>query len=288
MTTITDWTIDTPGLYPDLPEDIYHRDPVPYGSLSNSGAKTLLPPSCPAIFKYEREHGRTPTRSMEFGTSAHTILLGSGPKLVRVEADSWRTNKAKEAAAEARAEGAVPLLTADYERCHEMARVLRADPLAGALFDPDQGGFAEQSLFWIDDRTGIWRRCRIDWLRDWNRPGRLYLVDYKTISGRADNDSVAKACARYGYHMQDPWYRDAAIALGLSDNPAFLFAFQETTPPFLVNVVELDSYAKRAGRERITRAIDTYVRCTEAGHWPGYSESGEIQYLSLPKWAFYE
>ena len=34
----------TAGVY-DIPEDLYHRDPVPGGSLSCSGAKKLLPPS---------------------------------------------------------------------------------------------------------------------------------------------------------------------------------------------------------------------------------------------------
>jgi hypothetical protein len=47
--------ITEPGVY-DIAEDHYHADPVPGGSLSNSGAKKLLPPSCPAKFAYEREH----------------------------------------------------------------------------------------------------------------------------------------------------------------------------------------------------------------------------------------
>ena len=41
---------DELGVY-DLPAAAYHRDPVEGGSLSASGAKKLMPPSCPALFK---------------------------------------------------------------------------------------------------------------------------------------------------------------------------------------------------------------------------------------------
>ena len=42
--------VDEPGVYDGLDEAAYHADPVPGGSLSASGAKLLLPPSCPALY----------------------------------------------------------------------------------------------------------------------------------------------------------------------------------------------------------------------------------------------
>ncbi|MGW9447058.1 hypothetical protein, partial [Bacillus mobilis] len=48
--------ITRPGVYDGIPEAVYHRDPVPGGSLSSSGARKLLAPSCPALFKYDQEH----------------------------------------------------------------------------------------------------------------------------------------------------------------------------------------------------------------------------------------
>ena len=47
-------TVTEPGVYA-MPFDVYLADPVPGGSLSTSGAKTLLN-ACPAIFAYERKH----------------------------------------------------------------------------------------------------------------------------------------------------------------------------------------------------------------------------------------
>jgi hypothetical protein len=95
--------------------------------------------------------------------------------------------------------------------------------------------------------------------------------------------SIAKSVANYRYYMQDAWYLDAVTALGLADDPAFVFAFQEKTPPYLVTVVQLDEAARQYGRERNRVAMEVYRDCTEAGIWPGYSS--EIELITLPSWA---
>ena len=59
-------TITAPGVY-DIPAEDYHRDPVPGGSLSSTGARKLLPPSCPAKFRYEQDNPPTPTAALDFG-----------------------------------------------------------------------------------------------------------------------------------------------------------------------------------------------------------------------------
>src|SRR5579864_9290707 len=102
-----------------------------------------------------------------------------------------------------------------------MADAIRRHPLAGALLDPGRGS-AEQSLFWADEDTGIWRRARLDGLPA-PRPGRrLVIPDYKTAE-RADRDSIRKAVANYGYHIQAAQYTKGVRALGLDEDPAFVF-----------------------------------------------------------------
>ena len=268
------------GIYGDMPEDAYHGDPVPGGSLSQSGAKKLLPPSCPAKFAWERKHPHPPTDAMELGTAAHRLVLGTGADIVVVDAKDWRTKAAKEEADEVRSRGAVPLLPADYARVTSMAKALREHPLASAVFDPARGGHAEQSLFWEDQRWGIWRRCRIDWLPDLNR-GKPYLADYKTCQS-ASPAAVAKSVANFRYFMQAPWYIDAVAAITGVRCP-FVFVFQESTAPYLVTVCRLDGDAERAGRELNDQAMERYRDCTESGIWPGYSE--DIEVISLPFWA---
>lgn len=269
--------ITEPGVY-ELPADDYHADPVHEGSLSASGAKKLLPPSCPAIFAHERAHGRPEKRAFDFGHAAHKEVLGAGPELAIVDADDWRSKAAREARDEAYANGTVPLLAEEYERVQGMAAALREHPIAGKLLQPDSGK-PEQSLFWRDKETGIWRRARLDWLPQ-PQPGRRMIVpDYKSAVC-ADRETLQRAIANYGYHMQAEFYIDGVETLGLAQDPAFVFIFQEKQAPYLVTVAELDTAALRIGRTLNRQAIDIYRQCTATGHWPGYSDGVEL--IPLP------
>ncbi len=271
--------ITEPGVY-DLPEEIYHADPVPAGSLSSSGARRLLPPSCPARFRYEQQHGRPAKAEFDFGHAAHRLALGTGPELVVVDAADWRTKAAREARDAARAAGQMPLLAHEMEQVEAMAAALAEHPAAAALFG--DGGAPEQSLFWVDDRSGIWRRARLDWFPV-QRGRRLIVPDYKTARS-ADLDAIQRAAWSFGWAQQAAWYLDGVTALGLAGDakPAFLFVVQEKDAPYLVTVVELDPVALDIGRELNRRAIEIYKRCSREGRWPAYSDGVEL--VSLPGW----
>lgn len=282
MTALATETAFRPGVYDGMPEDIYHGDPVPGGSLSSSGARKLLTIP-PARFRYEAENPPAPTDAMERGTAAHKMVLGVGAEVVRVDAKDWRTKKAQEQRDEARERGAIPLLPPEYERVQAMAAALRADPLASALFRPGAGK-PEQAAFWFDSVFGIWRRVRFDWLPDASARERLLIPDYKTTTD-ASPAGVRKSIINYGYHQQGDWYGAAARAL-LHPDPAFLLVFQETTPPYLVRVVQMDDDLLRAGRERNERAMEIYRDCSQSGMWPGYGDGIDFVKLdSLPVWA---
>jgi hypothetical protein len=269
---------DLPGGIYQMTAEEYHADPVPGGSLSSSGARRLLPPSCPAKFRYEQDHGQEHRAVFDFGQAAHMYVLGEGPEIVVVDAPDWRGKSAQQQRREARDRGAVPLLTAEHDRIKAMAAALREHPVARALFDPDRGR-PEQTLIWRDRRTGVMRRARLDWLPD-PGTGRLIIPDYKTCAS-AEPAALARAVATYGYHQQDDWYRAGARALDLCDEAAaFVFVCQEKTPPYVVTVVELDAATRRLGAARNRRAIDIYAECQRTGRWPGYGD--DIAYLSLP------
>ncbi|MGW4695205.1 PD-(D/E)XK nuclease-like domain-containing protein [Kitasatospora cineracea] len=271
--------ITEPGIY-DITNEQYHADPVPGGSLSSTGARRLLAPSCPALFRHEQLNGQKPKRVFEFGTAAHGEVTGSGPELVEIDADNYRTKAAQEQAAEARARGAVPLLPAELRQVKDMAAALRQHPVASRLFAPGSG-LPERSLFWVDQATGVWRRARPDWL-PYSTGGRLIVPDYKTCVS-ADPRSIEKAVYDHGYYQQDPWYIDGIRAVVGAESAVMVFVFQEKTAPYLINVVQLDPMAIRAGRRRNREAIATYQQCTRTGEWPGYSDRVDI--VSLPAWA---
>lgn len=273
--------ITEPGVYEDLDEIAYHADPVPgVGSLSNSGAKRLLPPSVPAIFKWERDHGRPDKRAFDFGHAAHKEVLGVGAQIVAVDATDWRTKIAKEAAIQIRADGGVPLLAHEVDQVRAMAAVLRQHPIASKLLAP-QEGTPEASLFWRDEPTGVMLRSRLDFLPHPRADGRLIVVDYKSTVN-ANPVSFGKFAADYGYFMQDPFYRSGIRALGIADDVAFVFVAQEKTPPYLISVLELDAEAVRLGEQQMRKAIEIFRDCSETDLWPGYTD--DVELVSLPPW----
>jgi hypothetical protein len=275
-------TITEPGIY-EIDADSYHADPVPGGSLSSSGARRLLPPGCPALFKFEQQHPAAPTSDMILGTAAHTMVLGAGPEIVTVEANDWRGKAAREKRLEAEVRGAIALLEDDVARINGMAAAIRKHDIARALLNPDHGR-PEQAIFWQDAETDVWRRALIDWLPDLGH-GRPIVVDYKTTVS-AERESIRRSVAKYGYHQQAAWYLDAAHSIGYPPNTAFVFLFQEKTPPYLITPVQLDDTAMAIGRDRNRRAIEIYRDCTKTGIWPGHTTDDDsgFAYIGLPAW----
>lgn len=257
----------------------YHRDIVPGGSLSSSGARKLL--EAPAKFDYARRHPQAPKKEFEFGTAAHRMVLGDGPDIDVLSYDSYRTKAAQQARDEARAMGAIPLLPHENEQVEAMADAIRRHPLASALFDPARGK-PEQSMYLHEPSSGVMVRSRPDWMTT-IRDGRVVIPDYKTARS-AHPDDFTKAIQEHGYYQQAPWYLDIAIALDQAGEDAeFIFVVQEKEPPFLVNVVGISADWMRMGRTKNRAAIERYAECTAAGQWPGYEI--EPTYTVQPAWA---
>lgn len=269
--------VTEPGVY-DIDAETYHADPVPGGSLSSSGARKLLSPSCPALFRYEQDNPPAPTADMNLGSAAHKVVLGAGADLVLIDAENYRTKAAKEQRDKARADGKIPVLPREHAVVTAMAKKLREHPTAAALLGRREGK-PEQALFWQD--RDIWRRALVDFLPA-PKPGRMLLADYKTCT-KANQESIARDVYEYGYHQQAAWYCDAVRALGLAEDAVMLLVFQEKTAPYLVTVAELDVVAMDIGAARNRQAIDIYRQCMESGRWPGYAT--DVIRIPLPAWA---
>ncbi|HEY9369095.1 PD-(D/E)XK nuclease-like domain-containing protein [Streptomyces sp.] len=283
MTTTIEPTIVTePGVCPDMPIDVYHADPVPGGSLSSSGARKLLDPGCPAIYKWERDNPQPHKREFDLGHAAHLLVLGEGPELEVIDFPDWKKAAARELRDLAYDEGKVPLLAKEHDQVQAMAEVIRQHPTAGRLF-AEGTGVAEQSLFWQDLRHGVWRRARPDWMPH-RGDGRLVVVDYKTARA-VDPEALQRAVYEHGYHQQAAWYLDGVKALGLAGDqePGFVFVFQAKSAPYLVHLVELDHPALTLGAARNDRALRIYADCQRTDTWPGFND--RVTYLPLPAWA---
>lgn len=268
--------ITEPGLY-DVPEQTYHADtslaPELGRSLSVSGAKKLVPPSTPAHFKHQRDHGRPPKDAFDVGTLAHELILRGGDKRIRVvDCYDWRSKASQEAKKAAHAEGLVPVHRGDLLEASRLAASVRRHRLASAILSQ---GKPEVSFYWIDAETGITCRGRVDWLRD------NAIVDMKTTKD-ASPRGFAKDAANYRYDMQADYYTDGIEAVTGQRLP-FLFLCVENTAPYLVAVYQLDEDAMARGARDNAEARRLYAQCESANEWPGYSP--EIETLHLPRWA---
>jgi hypothetical protein len=286
--------IQQAGVY-DIEPERYHADPVAGGSLSSTGAKKILPPSCPALFKHWRDSEERETKAAwNFGKGAHQRLLGVGPKLIEVADEAgknpaeWRTNECKARVKAIEERGDVPLHPGELAVIEAMVEKLRAHPWAAKLFQPGAGK-AEQTIVWQDAQTGVWCRALLDWLPRPGRPGQRFIFrDYKT----GITSSVMKpdrTIDDFGYYFQAAFHLAGLRALGIADDEAqALIVMQCKEPPYLVRVVQPDPTAMRIGAIRVREAIDTYAECRAreaAGEpdsvaWPAWSD--DVEMVSLP------
>jgi len=277
--------ITEPGIY-DIPETEYHADCVPAeagGSLSVSGTKLLLPPVPPAKYAYAREHGHLPTKAQKLGTLAHAMTFRQPTgHYAALDYDAWNAAGCKAAKAEALDAGRTPVLRKEWDEAVAISGAIRSHPTAGPLLAE---GEAEQSMFWRDPEFGIWLRMRADFTTWFHMPT---IVDLKTTKD-ASKDGFAKSVHDYGYHRQDPWYRQGwAAQLGCDWRDIdFIFAVVETEPPYLVATYRISDGTDGPddvglGLEQCRIAREIYRDCTASGSWPGYSE--EIETLELPRY----
>lgn len=267
-----------PEMLSGIPAEEYHADLT---SVSSSGLRALLEPSCPAQFQHDRLNPAPPKKTFDFGHAAHQRVLGEGPELVVVEGARWDTNVAKAEVRAIREAGGIPLKQAEMDQVEDMAAALRAHPLAGPLLAPGTG-LAEQSLYWTDRDTGVRCRCRPDWLKQ--LPGLTLCVDYKSCAD-ASPAAVSRSIRDYAYHQQDALYIDGIQAVLDPEQVRFVFVFQSKTAPYLVTVRELHQQDRAIGRARNRRALQIYAECERSGVWPDWTgPTTEIPPIGMPTW----
>lgn len=186
----------------------------------------------------------------------------------------YRDNKAKRDAW--RTENASKKLVShdDMTVITGMARAVRAHPLAGRMI---ADGEPELTLRWRDADTALDCKARPDYAVKRLRMG----VDVKSAID-ASPEGFRKAAARFGYHRQDAFYRDAFAAV---EQPIehFVFIVVEKTAPHLVGLYTLDEESIRKGYASVRDDMTRLRECLESDVYPGYSQS--IQTLTLPPWA---
>lgn len=136
-----------------------------------------------------------------------------------------------------------------------------------------QKGESELSIFWVDEETGLWLKCRPDFL-----PYDCKLIpDYKTCQS-AKPEKFASDFINLKYHVQAALYRTGIyeVTKYLLGEPIevedFFFVAQEKKRPFITQVYLPEMNIVDYGYKAIRKALDTFLECKQKEVWQTYSE----------------
>ena len=255
--------ITRPGIYSGIPLESYHGPITDGPAVSSSLIRTAVNKS---LFHFWDSFYLNPehepfeaTANMILGSAAHHLILGEANfkgtfafQPDEIAGKPWQGNRTECKAwkRQAKAEG-LQIVTPDMlDKIRGMARALRHNPLVrqGAL-----NGFIEHSMFWRDEKTGLWLKSRPDNIAAHGES----IADYKTTEDAGRNKSEY-AVTDYGLHMQV-----GLCGLGLEhftgrrpDDPDYVLIFQETKRPFAVTARPVDPQAISLGRMQIRYGLD--------------------------------
>ena len=282
--------IKKPCIVRGMPSEVYHSMPA----LSNSGLKTLL--DCPAKYYYkylsgEYEYKEKP--SFKIGKAAHMYLLEGRKEFEKVYwHNPYSEFKKDELVKKLQELGyddsikkflvtdlmemlldkegiepkAIHLTKSELNQVVCMTRNALNDKRAKNALS--QKGEPELSIFWQDEKTGVWLKCRPDFL-----PYDCNIVpDYKTAES-VRPEEFYKSFIKYGYYIQAAMYRMGIKAVTGVDVDSFFFIAQEKEPPYITQF-----YNPRQedfitwGEKKIYAAIEKYKECESTGIWNTYSD----------------
>jgi len=266
--------ITEPGLY-SLSDEDYFRDPVPGGSFSQSGSKTLLLEGGPAKYMHSLTVGEVTKDVWDFGKAMHYRVLGRGTPYAVLDFEDRRTKAYRDKAAEWRALGVTPILRRQSDQIEAMYEACMRHPLAREHLTRE--GLAEIAGFIQDEETGVWLRGKFDLLAE------IGGVDYKTSDDASPRTVFNAQAIRMGYHVQDALYRRLSRELVGPEADRMIFVVQDKDAPYLTAVIELDEYYRALGEQRLNKAIHLFAECQKTSQWPGYGD--DLILLHPPKGA---
>lgn len=264
-----DFQITKDGIYFDMPSEIYHADPCPTPSLSNSLIRDLLDRSPKhAVWKHPKLNqnaGIVANNSMNRGTLLHNLILGCGSEIEVIHADNFLTKKAKGDRDQALSEGKTPILEKDYDeikKCSEIAiEKIANHPACEGFFNT---GHSEAVIAWQEDN--IWCRGMVDRLpQDHNFP----LFDLKGTDNSASPIKWEKRLLEV-YRTQGIFYNRGLSKIEGIKRPSMRFIVIEMFASFEITVFDLSEELEEIATNEVQRAIQIWQHSTRTKEWPGY------------------
>lgn len=145
-------------------------------------------------------------------------------------------------------------------------------------------GHPEVSAYWVDPVTGLYCRCRPDWVSSVG-DGDILLDAKGAVDARAEVFARVQA-GRMRYHVQDAYYSEGWTSATGREVLGFLFAIVEPEWPFLANVVEYDDPSKKQGRKDFRQDLNGIAEHKKTGVWAPNTEA--VGTISLPSYQYTE
>jgi hypothetical protein len=272
----------TPGYHVMLAEK-YHADPCVVPSLNNTVAQILLDCSPrKAWFSHPRLNPafkEINDDKFDLGKVAHSFFLeGDTSRVVVVEANDWRTNKAKEEREAARAAGKTALLARHH--ADVLAMVEAAQKFVAESEIAEYWHDAESELTAICNEGNVWLRSRLDRVTK----NRRLIIDYKSTTDAAP-EAFSRQIVRMGYHIQEAFYRRVVRNLG-NTGPRFVFIAQSCEPPYECSLHGCHTTLQEIADAQVERAIQLWRECLAKKQWP--SHGGRIHWTTPPTYMLQE
>jgi exodeoxyribonuclease VIII len=282
--------ITKPCIVRGMPNDVYHKMPA----LSNSGLKMLL--DCPAKYYYKYlsgEYEPKETPSFKIGKACHCYILEGADEFAKVYWHNPYSELKKDELAsllikkfnydetikkylvsdlmqllldnEGISPKSIHLNKNELNQVIGVAKAIKSNKHANAAFS--QKGESELSIFWEDKETGLWLKCRPDFLPYDCK----FVPDYKTCAS-VNPETFYRDFLNYGYHVQASMYKTGIKEVTGIDVDSFFFVAQEKEPPYITQVYVPDMGLIEHGNKAVRNALKVYLECQETGVWGAYSD----------------
>lgn len=268
-----------PGVYHDVPANIYHREWI--HAVNKSSLFKIL--DCPARYQYALNNPRKQTPEMALGSLCHTLTFEPEkfPEEFAVEPElNKRTKEGREEAANFAIVNASRIIVTQEQLdiAREISGSVLAHDLAAELID---GCEFEASILFTDEPTGILCKVRPDGLR--------------LGTGGVINDlKTCRELSRFswdardlGYLFQAAFYRMGVYA-ATGETLPFKFIAVEKEPPYLVQIYTVSDNTIALAEATVRQALNLLQYCRQEDRWPGYrQEEVELDFEML-RGAHYE
>jgi len=247
-------------------------------AVSNSQLSRIM--KSPALINAKMEQ----TPALRWGSLVHSIVLEPEKfyQEIVVMPDGIDSGKgAKERVREFEASN-VGKEIISFEENEQLSAILKA-----VMSDADASNLlghparVENSLFWVDEATGVKCRCRPDFWRHDN-----IVVDLKTTKD-CSAWSFGRSAWDYRYDAQSAFYWDGIQAVTGEAPEAFIFIAVEgkEEPNLHIECYNVEPDVLSLGRARYRESLNIYKECQSRGVFPKKHFGSAIKKLTLPKYA---